>query len=61
MKTKPKKYEVESIWAHYENFLIKIKGKKDPVFASHDFVKNIFNGIKIKGVISKKRTRTWIE
>ncbi len=61
MENKPKKYEVENIWAHYENFLIKIKGIKDPVFASNNFIEKAIEGIKIKCVISKKRTRTWIE
>ncbi len=45
MENKSKKYEVEWISAHYENFLIKIKGKKDTVFASPEFVEKIIKGI----------------
>jgi len=54
---KCKMREIEEIFSHYENYLIKFKGDKNHYFFDIKKLK----GIKLSGSLIKKRVRVWFE
>jgi len=53
--------EFEALIKHYENFNIKFKGDPNWYFINQYDLDRMLKGVKLKGKIVKKRTRTWFE
>ncbi len=49
--------EIADIYAHYEQFKVRFKGERKWYFMT----KYMLIGVKLKGKLVKKRTRTWFE